>query len=209
VTCSSSEAAGGAGETGARPGLDPTGVLGPRHDTVDPGGDEPAADGRRARGQRTRRNVAEALMDLLRADDPDPTARAVAQRAGVSLRLVFHHFSDMDDLYHFVATLQLRRLWSELPERPPHLRTDPWIERFVTSRAALYEEISPVRRALVRRTATSPGVHDALAAADGLLLEHLKATFGPELDALAAPARHESVAALDTSRRGRPGSGCA
>jgi hypothetical protein len=51
----------------------------------------------------------------------------------------------------------------------------------------------------VRRTATSPGVRDALAAADGLLLEHLKATFGPELDALAPTDRHDSVAALDTA----------
>ena len=68
-----------------------------------------ATDGRVARGQRTRRNVAEALMELLREGDQEPTARAVAQRAGVSLRLVFHHFTEMDDLYHYVAALQLRR----------------------------------------------------------------------------------------------------
>ena len=72
-------------------------------------------DGRVARGQRTRRNVAEALMELLREGDQEPTARAVAQRAGVSLRLVFHHFTEMDDLYHYVAALQLRRQWSDMP----------------------------------------------------------------------------------------------
>ena len=60
--------------------------------------DEPAADGRLARGQRTRANVAGALIALLREGDTEPTARAVAERAGVSLRLVFHHFADMDEL---------------------------------------------------------------------------------------------------------------
>src|SRR5271163_3997417 len=40
--------------------------------------EEPARDGRVARGQRTRRNVAEALMELLRAGETDPTAKAVA-----------------------------------------------------------------------------------------------------------------------------------
>src|SRR5271156_4673554 len=74
--------------------------------------EEPARDGRVARGQRTRRSVAEALMELLRAGDSDPTGKAVARRAGVSLRLVFHHFADMDDLYQFVGTLQLRRQWA-------------------------------------------------------------------------------------------------
>ena len=38
----------------------------------------PARDGRVARGQRTRRNVAVAMMDLLREGDPEPTAQAVA-----------------------------------------------------------------------------------------------------------------------------------
>ena len=87
----------------------------PETDHADLWPDEPASDGRVARGQRTRRNVADALGQLLRDGDPDPTAKAIAEQAGVSLRLVFHHFSDMDDLYLYVAVLQLRRQWSDLP----------------------------------------------------------------------------------------------
>jgi AcrR family transcriptional regulator len=159
--------------------------------------EEPETDGRLARGQRTRRNVAQALMDLLRSGDPDPTAKAVAERAGVSVRLVFHHFSDMDDLYHYVASLQLRQLWSGLPRRSPALTLDRRIEQIVNHRAALYEEISPVRRALVRRVPSSPGVSDALAAADGLLRENVKAAFADELDALSGGRRLEGLDALD------------
>ena len=159
--------------------------------------DGPTTDGRLARGQRTRRNVAEALMELLRGGEPDPTAKEVAARAGVSLRLVFHHFADVDDLYHFVAGLQLRRLWSGLPRRAPGRALDRRIEQIVDHRAGLFEEIAPVRRALVRRVPCSPGVRDALSAADGLLLENLKAAFAPELDALSPGTRAECFAAMD------------
>jgi TetR/AcrR family transcriptional regulator, regulator of autoinduction and epiphytic fitness len=161
----------------------------------DPG--STATDGRVARGQRTRRNVAEALMELLREGDPEPTARAVAQRAGVSLRLVFHHFTEMDDLYHYVAALQLRRQWSEMPAISSKLALATRLERTVAHRAALYEEISPIRRALVRRVPASKGVTAAIAASDALLLEDLKATFEPELVALSASSRLEVLEAMD------------
>src|ERR1700689_3658729 len=160
--------------------------------------EEPARDGRVARGQRTRRSVAEALMELLRAGDSDPTANAVARRAGVALRLVFHHFADMDDLYQFVGALQLRRQWTDMPQLSPNLSLSTRIERTVAHRAALSEETSDVRRALVCRAPTGPGVGQALAASDDLFLEDLKATFAPELTGLPATSRAEYLGALDT-----------
>jgi AcrR family transcriptional regulator len=158
-----------------------------------------ARDGRVARGQRTRRNVAEALIELLREGEPEPTAKAVAERAGVSLRLVFHHFAEMDDLYHYVAALVLRRQWSGMPRISDKLALATRLERTVAHRAALYEEIAPVRRALMRRVATAPSVRDAIAAADGLLLESLKATFAHELGALPEGLRAVQLDALDTA----------
>src|SRR5271155_5351046 len=111
MTPRSSGAAGGAGDAGQEgAALDLAALIAL---------EEPARDGRVARGQRTRRSVAEALMQLLRDGESDPTAKAVARRAGVSLRLVFHHFADMDDLYRFVAALQLRRPGSEMPRLSP------------------------------------------------------------------------------------------
>jgi AcrR family transcriptional regulator len=159
--------------------------------------DESVTDGRVARGQRTRRNVAEALMSLLREGDPEPTARSVAERAGVSLRLVFHHFAEMDDLYHYVAALLLRRQWSGMPRVSPKLALVTRLERTVAHRAELYEEISPVRRALVHRMSTSDGVCAAIQAADALLLENLKETFAPELSAVPASSRTEVLEAMD------------
>ncbi len=160
--------------------------------------EEPTRDGRVARGQRTRRHVAEALAELLRAGDPDPTAKSVARRAGVSLRLVFHHFADMDDLYGFVAALQLRRQWADMPQLSPGLPLATRIERTVAHRAAHFEEASGVRRALVCRVPTSPAIRRALAAADGLFLQDLQSTFADELAALPASTRAEHLGAMDT-----------
>jgi TetR/AcrR family transcriptional regulator of autoinduction and epiphytic fitness len=159
--------------------------------------DTSVTDGRVARGQRTRRNVAEALMSLLQEGDPEPTARAVAERAGVSLRLVFHHFAEMDDLYHYVAALLLRRQWSGMLRVSPKLALATRLDRTAAHRAVLYEEISPVRRALVRRMSTSDGVCAAIHAADTLLLENLKETFAPELAALPPGTRMEVLEAMD------------
>ncbi len=136
-------------------------------------------------------------MALLRAGDSDPTAKAVARRAGVSLRLVFHHFADMDDLYQFVGALLLQRQWAEMPQLSPKLSLPTRIERTVAHRAALFEETSEIRRALACRAPTSPGVGQALAASDSLFLEDLKATFAPELTELPASRRDEYVGAMD------------
>jgi AcrR family transcriptional regulator len=211
VNPGSSEVAGGAGDW-AGGGLDlvlpdplkrelervdgRAGRAGFAGDAGDAGG-QAATDGRLARGRRTRRNVADALMALLREGDPDPTAKAVAARAGVSLRLVFHHFADMDDLYHFVAALQLRQLWSGLPRPDADLSLAARVDRTVAHRAVLFEEASPVRHALARRATSSPAVAQALAAADALLLESLRATFAPELRALGPVGRNEYLCALD------------
>jgi AcrR family transcriptional regulator len=159
----------------------------------------PATDGRLLRGQRTRRRVAEALVELLHDGDQDPTSKAIAERAGVSLRLVFHHFSDIDDLYRTVATLQLERHWGDLPCFSSRLAVATRIERTVRHRSVLYEEISPVRRAAIRRAPSSPGVTDLLAHTDELLRENLSATFAPELEGRSETERHDTLAALDAA----------
>jgi AcrR family transcriptional regulator len=203
VTPSSTEAVGGAGGGGGRAGAALADLLSVEFAVADcdPETTEgtSATDGRVARGQRTRRNVAEALIELLQEGEPEPTAKAVAERAGVSLRLVFHHFAELDDLYHYVAALLLRRQWSAMPRISDKLALTTRLDRTVAHRSALYEGIAPVRRALMRRAATSPCVGDSIAASDGLLFENLKVTFAPEVAAVPEGARAEYLEALDTA----------
>ena len=161
---------------------------------------EPAAtDGRLARGQRTRRKVAEALVDLLRDGDPDPTAKTIAERAGVSLRLVFHHFNDIDDLYRAVGALQYERHWTSLPRPSTQLPLSARIDKMVKHRGVLYEEIAPVRRAALRRARASPGITEVMSFTDGLLKQNLADTFSPELATHDEDDRAELLIALDSA----------
>lgn len=161
--------------------------------------DEPSTDGRVARGQRTRRRVAEALITLLSRGEPDPTAKAIAEEAGVSLRLVFHHFTDMDDLYCAVAFLQLEAQHAVLPVMPSSLPLPHRIHDAVRRRSEFFEEISPVRRAAVRRSVSSPGVLAIISVGNSLLADGLATLFAPELQSRTEEDRDALLAALDSA----------
>lgn len=143
----------------------------------------PPVDGRAARGERTRVRVAEALISLLEEGEAQPTAKMVARRAGVSLRLVFHHFEDMDTLYRAVMVLQWQRYWVKLRDVPPDLSLDHRIDRTVRQRGRLFDAVGPVRRTAVSLAARSDDLAEALAGSDGFLRDRLELTFAPELEA--------------------------
>jgi AcrR family transcriptional regulator len=161
--------------------------------------DSESTDGRVARGQRTRRKVAEALLDLIREGDLEPTGKAIASRAGVSLRLLFHHFADINDLYRMAATVQYERYWADLPIPPSKLALPTRIAYVVRERARLYEEISPVRWAGIRRAATSPELTATLVATDLLLRENLAAAFAAEFNALPTKESQELLSSVDAA----------
>lgn len=56
------------------------------------------ADGRVRRGQRNRAAIVNAIYELILEEQRQPTARQVAERAGVQPRTVFRHFQDMASL---------------------------------------------------------------------------------------------------------------
>jgi TetR/AcrR family transcriptional regulator, regulator of autoinduction and epiphytic fitness len=142
-------------------------------------------DGRVLRGERTRTRVAEALILLLEEGDPQPTAKEIAERAGVSLRLVFHHFEDMDALYNAVARITIERHWKSLVPVPADARFADRVERTVRSRARVFEAVSPVRRAAIRQASHSVEIGTRLNEANMLLREQVAATFEPELATMA------------------------
>src|ERR1700733_2213878 len=103
-----------------------------------------ALDGRLARGARTRHAVVDALLDLLNEGDLRPTAARIAERAGVSLRIVFHHFDDLESIYSELADRQAERvkpLTVPIPVTLPFARR---VEEFSAQRGRLLETLSPV-----------------------------------------------------------------
>lgn len=141
----------------------------------------PDGDGRVVRGERTKRAVAEALVALLEEGVHDPTARAVAARAGVSPRLVFHHFADMEQVLRAAVTVQAERHWSALSMIDPALPRSERIRLVVRQRAALFEAVGPVRRAAMRAEHTSAVVSEELHHSRRGLRRQLAHTFDPEL----------------------------
>src|SRR5215471_4446677 len=58
-------------------------------------GAKPRVDGRRLRSERTRQNIIEAYLELLRRNPQIPTSAQIAKQAGVAVRSVFERFSDL------------------------------------------------------------------------------------------------------------------
>jgi AcrR family transcriptional regulator len=150
------------------------------------------------RGERTRARIAEAVIALLAESDLPPTAKEVAARAGVSVRLVFHHFEDMDALYRAVSRTQYERHWRAVRPVPADLPLDRRVERTVQQRAKLFEAISPVRRKAATLVARHQDVAEGFARTNGLLRSWLETTFAEELKA-AGRERRELLGALEAA----------
>jgi AcrR family transcriptional regulator len=104
-------------------------------------------DGRRRRSQDSRARIVAALLKLTREGELAPSAEQVAARAGVGLRTVFRHFSDMESLYREMTEVIETELRA-VALRP--FKGEGWRERVVEligRRGDGFEVIGPFRRA--------------------------------------------------------------
>ncbi len=150
------------------------------------------------RGERTRARIAEAVIALLTEGEAPPTAKEVATRAGVSVRLVFHHFEDMDALYRAVARLQFDRHWRGLRAVPEDLPLSQRIDRTVQQRAKLFSAITPVRRNAISLAVRHEEVAKGFERSNTQLRTWLEETFGDELQA-AGRERRDLLAAIEAA----------
>ena len=153
-------------------------------------------DGRLARSARSRAAVVDALLDLLQQGDLQPTAARVAARAGVSLRLVFQHFADLEALYAEAADRQTERLRPALSALPASGTFARRLQTFVAHRSRTLETITPIRRAALLRAPFSPVLAARLQHARAAARAQLAAAFQPELNGRPAAVRRELLAAL-------------
>ena len=156
-------------------------------------------DGRLARSARTRHAVVDALLDLLGEGDLRPTAARIAERAGVSLRLVFHHFDDLEAIYSELADRQAERVKPLTVPISVALPLPFRIEKFSAQRGRLLETLSPVRRAAVLMEPFRPALAKRLKHARDLTRAAAIAAFAPELSKLDANEKRAMIAALDVA----------
>jgi AcrR family transcriptional regulator len=154
-------------------------------------------DGRAARSQRTREAVVDALLVLIREGSPRPTARQIAERASVSLRSVYVHFDDLEDLFHAAAQRTTERITEIIEPIATDQPLGARIAAMCEMRARIYEEVGPVRRAAALQAPFSPLLSNLLAYTRKLSCDGLVDLFAAELDALEPAARQRRLAALD------------
>ena len=76
-----------------------------------------------------------------------PTAERIAERAGVSERSVFQHFPDREALFEAVARQQYEQVVTGTVPVDASRPLAERIDEFALRRAAVLEQITPVRRA--------------------------------------------------------------
>lgn len=113
-------------------------------------------DGRTARSARTRAAVVTAVLELVRTGNPRPTAKEIAARAGISLRSVYVHFEDLDDLFAAAGAHQLAEVAHLLYAVDAGLPRAERIDEVVRQRGEIWETLAPIRRAVLVWESSSP-----------------------------------------------------
>lgn len=107
--------------------------------------DDITSDGRNARSQRTRAEISNALLQLLEEGHHEPPAQQVASRAKVSVRAVFQHFADMENLYCEVVDIQVRRIMPLLAATSGRRSTLSKARQIVELHDDLYSMTAPIQ----------------------------------------------------------------
>jgi len=128
------------------------------------------SDGRVARGERTREAIVEAHAELLREGELKPTAKVIAERAGVSLRTLWLNFKDLETLLEATTAYWLDADARMRQTIDASLPLDERIDRFCQQRALQLEHLEPAARSAVLGEPFSP----ALAAARRELIQRLR-----------------------------------
>jgi TetR/AcrR family transcriptional regulator, regulator of autoinduction and epiphytic fitness len=153
-------------------------------------------DGRAARSERARAAVVDALLALIDEGQLQPTAQAIAQRAGVSLRLVFHHFDDLEALFIAASQRQLERMMPQVRSLPTGGSLEERLDASVEQRCMILEKVCNVRRAALLLEHCSPAAQQRLKQVRDWKRAEVCAVFLRELEALPARERGEVAAAL-------------
>ena len=154
-------------------------------------------DGRNARGLRTRGEIIAALLDLVREGDISPTMQAIADRAGVSVRSIYQHFSDTEGLYKEVGEEIAAWAKEQSIEVDPSIPLAARIEEFVSGRCRNLESLTNVSRAARLIEHNSPALQRIRVTINGLARDRLAASFHPELAKLNKQSASLLLDALD------------
>lgn len=162
------------------------------------GDDDERVDGRRARRERNRNAVLDAVLEMFSEELLVPTIEKAAERSGMSLRSVYRYFPDPEALTQAAIERNMAKLvplglLHAIGEGPFEQRLDD----FVQMRIRLFERAAPAFRAGVHHAPAIVTVRTNLHETRRLLSEQFAAHFAPELDALSGVERQRAESAAD------------
>jgi AcrR family transcriptional regulator len=138
-------------------------------------------DGRLARSHRTRRAIVEALRSLHADGDLRPTAPRVAERAGVSLRTVWQHFEDLEELFVEGGRVDVEIASSYIAPIDAALPLAARVDALVDQRVRMFEAMAPTWRAARLQEPFSPQIQSNRERLMRLGREHVATVFAAEL----------------------------
>jgi len=153
-------------------------------------------DGRLARGWRTRRLLVEALVDLVDQGATAPSIQQIADRVGVSVRVVFHRFDGKDELILASVALQSERHRAVLFAIPAKGPAELRVRALCRQRRLYFEEITPIYQVANALACTPDGLRQLLSDDRKVLRDQLATTLAPEVRAR-GPLSEELVDALE------------
>ncbi|MFF3322049.1 TetR/AcrR family transcriptional regulator [Streptomyces sp. NPDC002889] len=156
-----------------------------------------APDGRTERGRQTREKIADALLALLDEGESHFPADRVAERAGVSRRLVFHHFADMAQLADTAITRRLEQLTARIKPLPTDGPRAARVTALAEQRARILEWMTPARLAILRMDQPSERVEEATRQVLDFARGRLAEVFAAELDRVPEDRRTDLLNGLD------------
>jgi AcrR family transcriptional regulator len=111
---------------------------------------------------------------------------------------VYRYFEDTDELVRAAIERNLVRvrplfLLDDLGRGP----LDDRVDRLVSSRLRLYEQVGPLMRATILHAGENPLLAERLATVRRTMGEQVDQMFAPELDAMPAVTRRETAAVVD------------
>jgi len=159
-------------------------------------------DGRQSRAARSRLAICEACLDLVQEGALQPSADQIAERAGVSRRSIFNHFTGLAELYDAVVEVGMQRcapLLERISEREPVAHR---IEQLVRVRSNFLEGTAAFTRALTAQALVGPAADQAQRVSrDGLRRQgqEVERLFQPELRDLSPGQQAEILEALSAA----------
>ncbi|MEZ5247363.1 MAG: TetR/AcrR family transcriptional regulator [Acidimicrobiales bacterium] len=157
----------------------------------------PTIDGRRARRDQNRDRVVDALLDIYREGNLQPSVAEVAERSGVSHRSVFRYFEDLDELYRVTVERQLMSIFDRLVIRAiGEGKLDDRVDAIIENRQEIYEVAGQVARVGQMLAPVEPIIADHHRDMAGRAVAQVGQHFAEELSAFTEDHRAATQEAL-------------